>query len=134
MKPAELLREVIGGRLLIVGEFRGAHAETRREVDRKSGEAFSFVQGMLLAECKVRGNLDRAIFYQRFPDVEDAAEVVFPYMKGKLYVFFLVSLKNERGQVTGSLGDRKPELLELDEEEGGGPVGAPLGAPMGLRP
>ena len=113
MKRSELLKEVVGGRLLIVGEFRGAQADTDGYVDRTTGEKMTYVRGILLAECKVRGNLDRALFYQRLPDtVETPEEAQFPYVKGKLYVFFLTSLKNDRGQVIGSLSDRAPELLE----------------------
>ena len=76
------------------------------------------MKAILLAECQVRGNLARAMFYQRLPEsVEKPEEAVFPYQKGKLYVFFLVSLKNDNGQVIGSLSDRPPELLEDQPEE-----------------
>jgi hypothetical protein len=131
MKPSELLQEVIKGRLLIVGEFRGAHAAMDGYVDRTTGEKIGYVKAVLLAECHVRGNLARAMFYQRLPDsIEKPEEAVFPYQKGKLYVFFLISLKNDNGQVIGSLSDRPPELLQ-DQPEEVGTVSAPLGAPMG---
>ena len=66
------------------------------------------------------------MFYQRLPEiVEKPEEAVFPYQKGRLYVFFLVSLKNDNGQVIGSLSDRPPELLQ-DEEAEEETVGAPL--------
>ena len=126
MNRAELLREVLLGRLLIVGEFRGAHAAMDGYVDRTTGEKVGYVKAILLAECQVRGNLARAMFYQRLPEsVETPEEAVFPYEKGKLYVFFLVSLKNDNGQVIGSLADRPPELLQ-DEEAAEETVGAPL--------
>ena len=65
--------------------------------------------------------------YQRLPEsVETPEEAVFPYEKGKLYVFFLVSLKNDNGQVIGSLADRLPELLEDQPEAEEETVGAPL--------
>ena len=38
MNRAELLREVLLGRLLIVGEFRGAHAAMDGYVDRTTGK------------------------------------------------------------------------------------------------
>ncbi|MGA3169563.1 MAG: hypothetical protein ABSE62_00975 [Chthoniobacteraceae bacterium] len=125
MTRVELMREVVRGRLLIVGEFRGARAEADGYVDRTTGEKIGYVRGILLAECEVRGNLSRAIFYQRLPDsVEKPEEAVFPYQKGKLYVFFLTSLKNDNGQVIGSLSDRAPELLQ-DEQAEEETVGAP---------
>jgi hypothetical protein len=45
-------------------------------------------------------------------------------LKGRSYVFFLSSLKNDKGQVICSMGDRGPELVEV-EEGSPGPVGAP---------
>jgi len=113
MNRAELLREVLLGRLLIVGESRGAHAAMDGYVDRTTGEKVGYGKAILLAECTVRGNLARAMFYQRLPEsVETPEEAVFPYQKGKLYVFFLVSLKNDNGQVIRSLSDRPPELMK----------------------
>ena len=95
-------------------------------VDRTTGEKVGYVKAIILAECQVRGNLARAMFYQRLPEsVEKPEEAVFPYQKGKQYVFFLVSLKNDNGQVIGSLSDRPPELLQ-DQPEEEGTVGAPL--------
>ena len=127
MNRSELLREVLLGRLLIVGEFRGAHAAMDGYVDRTTGEKVGYVKAIILAECTVRGNLARAMFYQRLPEsVETPEEAVFPYEKGKLYVFFLVSLKNDNGQVIGSLADRLPELLEDQPEAEEETVGAPL--------
>ena len=126
MNRAGLLREVLLGRLLIVGEFRGAHAAMDGYVDRTTGEKIGYVKATILAECQVRGNLARAMFYQRLPEsVESPEEAVFPYEKGKLYVFFLTSLKNDNGQVIGSLSDRPPELPQ-DEGEEEETVGAPL--------
>ena len=131
MTQLELMAEVMVGRLLIVGEYRGAHAAMDGYVDRTTGEKIGYVKAILLAECQARGNLSRAIFYQRLPDkVHTPEDAVFPYQKGKLYVFFLTSLKNDNGQVIGSLSDRPPELLQ-DQPEEEGTVGAPSGAPMG---
>ena len=104
MNRAGLLREVLLGRLLIVGEFRGAHAAMDGYVDRTTGEKVGYVKAIILAECQVRGNLARAMFYQRLPDsIETPEEAVFPYQKGRLYAFFLTSLKNDNGQVIGSV-------------------------------
>jgi hypothetical protein len=105
-------------------------------VDRTTGEKIGFVRAIILAECQVRGNLARAMFYQRLPEiVEKPEEAVFPYQKGKLYVFFLVSLKNDNGQVIGSLADRPPELLQDDpaaEETVGAPSRGTHRAPLNL--
>ena len=78
MNRAGLLREVLLGRLLIVGEFRGAHAAMDGYVDRTTGEKIGYVKAIILAECTVRGNLARAMFYQRLPEsVECPATIRF---------------------------------------------------------
>ena len=56
------------GCLLIVGEFRGAHAAMDGYVDRTTGEKIGYVNAIILAECTVRGNLARAMFYLRLPE------------------------------------------------------------------
>ena len=106
-------------------------------VDRTTGEKVGYVKATILAECQVRGNLARAMFYQRLPDnIETPEEAVFPYQKGKLYVFFLASLKNDNGQVIGSLADRPPELLQDQPRQRRRPwvplYGAPTGLPLTL--
>ncbi len=135
MNDQQLLHEVKIGRLLIVGEFRGAAAESAGYVDRKSGEAVKYVRAIYLVECACRGNVDRALLYDRLPEaVETPEEAVFPYEKGKHYVFFLNSMKKENGQVMGHLSERLPELLEDAEGTNGGAAGAPQGAPAGTPP
>lgn len=134
MKREELLDEVLRGRLLIVGEYRGSRAERKGFVDRKSGEKIDYIRAIHLIECACRGNLDRAILYQRLPEIiETPEEAVFPYVKGGLYVFFLTSLNREHGQVICFMAEREPELIEDGRERDGGPEGAPLGAPSARR-
>lgn len=102
MKDDELLREVRRGVLLIVGEFRGARAERTGYTDHKSGEVIQYIRAIHLIESACRGNLDRAVVYQRLPEIfETREEVPFPYVKGRLYVYFLVSCK--WGKRTGDL-------------------------------
>jgi hypothetical protein len=135
MTTKELLKEVLLGRLLIVGEYRGSRAEEAGYVDKKTGEAISYVRAIHLVECACRGNLDRAMIYERLPEViEKPEEAVFHYQKGRRYAFFLVSLKWDKGQVIGSMAARGLELLEDIGGEGGGPMPAPPGAGIGPRP
>ena len=135
MTTAELLKEVLLGRLLIVGEYRGSRAEEAGFVDKKSGEAIHYVRAIHLIECSCRGNLDRAMIYERLPEViEKPEEAVFHYHKGRRYAFFLVSLKWDKGQVIGSMAARGPELIEGIGQGSGGPVPAPQGAGTGPRP
>jgi hypothetical protein len=135
MTTKQLLQEVLRGRLLIVGEYRGSRAEDAGYVDRKTGEPIRYVRAIHLIECACRGNLDRAMIYERLPEiVEKPEEAMFPYLKGRLHVFFLVSMKKDNGQVIGSMAERPPEPLEGIGEGSGGPMGAPQGAPKGSRP
>ena len=123
MTTTELLKEVLLGRLLIVGEYRGSRAEEAGFVDKKSGEAIQYVRAIHLIECSCRGNLDRAMIYERLPEViEKPEEAVFHYQKGRRYVFFLVSLKWDKGQVIGSRQRVGPELIDGIGEGSDGPA------------
>ena len=51
-------------------------------------------------------------------------EAVFTFIRGRKYVFFLTSLRWERGQVSARMAEREPE--EVEEEALGAPVGAPV--------
>jgi hypothetical protein len=125
MTHEELLRHILRGRLLLVGEFRGARAEAAGYVDQRTGQAISYVRAVYIVECACRGVLDRAIIRQKRLSVEDPEQVQFPYEKGKHYVFFLEGFKLERGIFSGWIGDRGPEPLETDGEAVGAPAGAP---------
>jgi hypothetical protein len=130
MKRDELLQHILRGRLVLVGEFRGAHAESAGYVDQRSGEAISYVRAIYLVECACRGILDRAIIRQKRLGIEGPEQVKFPYEKGKLYAFFLEGFKLERGHFSGWIGDRGPELIETGEEALAAPEGA--AAPLNL--
>src|SRR6266404_5942135 len=101
MTRDELLQQILRGRLLLVGEFRGAHAENAGYVDQRSGQAIAYVRVIYLVECAARGILERSIIRQRIIGVEDPAQVELPYEKGKHYVFFLEGFKLERGVFSG---------------------------------
>jgi hypothetical protein len=124
MTRDELLQDVLRGRLLLVGEFRGARAEAAGYVDTRSGEAISYVRIIYIVECSARGVLDRAIIRQKRPEVEKPEEITIPYEKGKAYVFFLEGFKMERGIFSGWIGDRGPEPIEDVETAVAAPQGA----------
>ncbi len=86
MKLEELLKHVLWGRLLVVGEYRGSKAEKKALVDKhNTGEAISYVRAIHLLECRCRGNLDRATVYERLPDViEEPDEAIFCYERGRM--------------------------------------------------
>jgi hypothetical protein len=136
MTNEQLIQEVRRGRLVLVGEFRGAVAEKRGFVDQISGKAIRYIRAVHLIECACLGRIGRAVVYQRLPEtIEKPEEVVFPYEKGKQYVYFITSCKNERGQVVCHMGERAPELLE-DTDSGGRSVAvsAPVGADTATSP
>ena len=136
MTTDELLKELLCGRLLLVGEYRGSRAEKSGYVDRKSGEAIHYVRALHIVECSCRGNLDRAMIYQRLPEtVKKPEEAVFSYVKGALYAFFLVSCKWNNGHVICSMAEREAERIELlDDGRRGEPTAAPHGAAVGSPP
>src|SRR5207302_5439306 len=111
MTRDELLKHVLRGRLVLVGEFRGAHAESAGYVNKRTGEAVSYVRATYLVECACRGILERAIIRQKRPEIEDPEQIKIPYEKGKLYAFFLEGFKLERGHFSGWIGDCESELI-----------------------
>jgi hypothetical protein len=125
MQRSEVVRRFLRGDLLLVGEYRGARAESDGYVDRRTGEALVCVRCIYLIECACWGTVDRSIIYQRRPDITDPELAAFPYEKGKLYVFFLEGFKRERGNFTGWTV-HGPEPVEDDREAGAPPEG---GAP-----
>lgn len=124
MTRQELLKEVLRGRLLIVGEFRAARAEAAGYVDRKTGDAIKYVQAIYIIECACLGMIDRAIIRQKLSGVEQPDDVQFPLEKGRLYVFLLDSFKWERGGFSGWIADRERKPIEAIEEAGCAPQGA----------
>ena len=65
MTEADITKEVMRGRLVVVGELRGTHAESAGYVDRRTGEAIKYVRVIYLIECACRGMIDRARFEPR---------------------------------------------------------------------
>jgi hypothetical protein len=122
MDQSEIVRRFLRGELLLVGEYRGARAESDGYVDRRTGEAVVCVRCIYLIECACRGSIDRSIIYHRRPDITDPELAAFPYEKGKFYVFFLEGFKRERGNFIGWI-DRGPEPIEDDMEAGATPEG-----------
>jgi len=121
---AELVKPVLRGNLVLVGEYRGSQAEMAGYVDKKSGQAISYVRGIHLAECDWYGHVDRVLLFEYFPETVgsvEEAEATFTYERGRKYVFYLEWFKRERGQLTGRLAEWDPEPLEIAEEAVGSP-------------
>src|SRR5437899_9750995 len=100
MTENELLKEVLQGVLLIVGEYRGSHAEKAGYVDKKSGNAIRYIRATHLVECAWHGHIDRVIITERFPEqitTVERARTTFTYSRGQRYVF-IDWFKTERGQ------------------------------------
>lgn len=115
MTANELLKEVLQGVPSIVGEYRGSHAEIAGYVDKKFGSATQYVRATHVVECWWHGHIDRVIIIERFPEqvttVEQAA-ATFTYVRGGKYVFYMESLKRERGQTLVRMAAWNPEEIE----------------------
>jgi hypothetical protein len=119
MTTKELLSEVLQGVLLIVGEYRGSHAEEAGYVDKKFGNAIRYIRATHLAECAWRGHIDRVIITERFPEhiaTVEQAQATFQYTRGRRYVFYIDWLKRDRGQTFASLTAWGIEEIEAAEE------------------
>jgi hypothetical protein len=124
----DLVKQVLQGVLLIVGEYRGSHAEMAGYVDRKFGTAIQYVRATHLVECAWHGHIDRVIINEWFPEqittVEEAQQT-FTYVRGRRYVFYIDWFKRERGQTYASLSGWGIEQIEDAREAVGAPAGAP---------
>ena len=128
MTGAELLKEVLQGVLLIVGEYRGSYAEMAGYVDKKSGNAIQYVRATHVVECSWHGHIDRVIISERFPEqitTVEQAQATFSYSRGRRYVFYIDWFKRERGQTYASLSGWGIEEIEDAREAVGAPPGAP---------
>ena len=127
MTTDELVKQLLQGILVLVGDYRGSHAEMAGYVDKKSGQAIRSVRAIHLVECVWYDRVDRVVLMQYFgggATLEQAA-ATFRYERGRKYVFYLASFKRERGQLTGRLAEWDPEPLEIAEEAVGSPQGEP---------
>lgn len=127
MTADELVRQVLQGILVLVGDYRGSHAEMAGYVDKKSGQAIHSVRAIHLVECVWYDRLDRVLLMQYFGGgaTLEEATATFRYERGRKYVFYLDAFKRERGQLTGRLAEWDPEPLEIAEEAVGSPQGEP---------
>ena len=128
MTTDDLVRQLLQGILVLVGEYRGSHAEMAGYVDKKSGKAIRCVRAIHLVECVWYDQVDRVLLMQYFAgNVEtiEQATATFRYERGRKYVFYLASFKRERGQLIGRLAEWDPEPLEIAEEAGCSPEGEP---------
>jgi hypothetical protein len=119
MTRADLLDEVLQGVLLIVGEYRGSHAEQAGYVDKKFGNVINYIRAIHLVECSWHGHIDRVMITQRFPEQVvsiEQAQATFSYARGGRYVFYIDWFKRERGQTFASLSNWGIEAIEEVEE------------------
>ena len=128
MTTDELVSQVLQGIMVLVGEYRGSHAEIAGFVDKKSGQAIRYVRAIHLVECLWYGQVDRVLLMQYFASnvtTIEQATTTFRYERGQKYVFYLASFKRERGQLTGRLAEWDPEPIDVAEEAVGSPQGEP---------
>jgi hypothetical protein len=128
MTKNELLNEVLRGVLVIVGEYRGSHAEEAGYIDKKFGNAIRYIRATHLVECAWHGHIDRVIVTERFPEqitTVEQAQATFTYSRGGRYVFYIDWFKRERGQTYASLSGWGIEEIEDAREAVGAPTGGP---------
>ena len=127
MTKDELMADVLKGFLLIVGEYRGSHAEVAGYVDKKTGTAIEYVRATHLAECAWVGHINRVILTEYFAEgaTVEQAQATFNYVKGQRYVFYIEWFKRERGHTSARLSSWGIEPIEGIEDGDGSAVGGP---------
>ena len=91
----KIIEAIKAGAVLIIGEFRGAKTETIRYVDKKTGQANSFMATNILVERI--GSSHVVMISQQVPEGTDPLAVKFSAQKGKVYAFELSGLERVRG-------------------------------------
>ena len=127
MTKEKLIADVLKGFLLIVGEYRGSHAELAGYVDKKTGAAIQHVRATHLAECAWCGHIDRVIITEYFQEgvTVEQAQATFQYIRGQLHVFYIEWFKRERGHTSARLSSWGIEPIEGIEDGDGSAVGGP---------
>jgi hypothetical protein len=126
MTKAELADQLLTGALVLVGEYRGSHAELAGYVDKKFGNAIQYVRATHLIERNCFTGLERVLLTERFPDTVTTVEqaiATFHYERGRLYAFYLESFKWERGQLLARKSAWAAELIEDSERAVASPSG-----------
>jgi hypothetical protein len=121
---SDLLKEVLQGLLLIVGEYRGSHAELAGFCDRKSGEKIEYIRAIHLVECAWQGHVGPVLITQRFQEsvtTLEQAVATFTYTRGRKYVFYIEWFKRDRGQTLASMSAWEPDEVEDVKEAHGAP-------------
>src|SRR3954451_4338228 len=115
MTKSELADQLLTGVLVIVGEYRGSHAEIAGYVDRKFGNAIEYVRATHLIERHCFTGLERVLLSERFPETVTTVEqavATFNYERGRLYAFCIESFKWERGQLLARKSSWAAEPIE----------------------
>jgi hypothetical protein len=112
MGREELMRAVVSGEFLLVGELRGAVPDRRSSLDSNTGDELVSAQLIILTEAEVSGRTTSVSISVLLPDMDAARKMAKQFRKGERYVFFLRSLKPQGGVLVGWLSNRSPELLE----------------------
>ncbi len=129
MTGEDLLKQVLRGVLVLVGEYRASHAEDAGYVNKKTGFAVNYIRATHLVEYQWYDRVDRVLLTQAFPETiftVEQATATFTYQRGLRYAFYLEWFKRDRGQLLARLAAWEPELIEDSEEAGCAPPGAPL--------
>lgn len=92
----KLMEAMKQGRILLVGECRGARVEVIKYVDKKTGQKNAFTAMTYLVERP--GVMDSVQISQQVGDGElDVSAVKVTTQKGKMYAFELSGLEKVRG-------------------------------------
>jgi len=119
MNQKQLLRAVLQGELVLVGELRGVRAEDSTDFDKSTGQGIASGRAIYLIERLHSGMTVTMTIYQKFPDFATAEEICARYERGKRYAFFLEGLRRKGPYWTGSIGERNPKPIGAQKQAPG---------------
>jgi len=130
MTPEELLRRMLLGHFILVGEVRAADVGETGFVDTKTGLSAKILRITYFVELPHNGAYEIAKIIRFAPrGVTDPAQVPVGVEKGRRYAFDLDSIERKHGFLHARMRTALPELIEFGVPPLGAPAGAPAAAP-----
>lgn len=107
---AQLVKDVLAGRLMLVGELRNARVNKSAGVDRNSGDVIDRYE--IVYAVETGAGFGQVMIFRNAPaGVTDETDVMANLTKGGRYAFELDRLVRRNSFVNAQLGFREPELL-----------------------
>lgn len=113
----KLIGAVLSGQIVVVGEYRGTNATPAKFMDMKTARSIEFLRVEHKLEIGGVGDVVMKQITARVRQPEGMTLEMFnalpnPLKKGARYAFFLNGIAEEKGNVTATLAQTAPVLVD----------------------